>query len=302
MICYGFILKKRKKPYCNFNLFFIYYNMILIENELTFVSIPKCASVSVHNALEKSNLKIEPTFDQDFAVNSHNDTSFGKLIPPDIIDNSFKMINQNKRVKIHMHLTISEIYTYLNSKVDTITIKRDYCKRFISSFYYIFDWWIKKVYNLNFKPSEITNDYIYKYFNDDVIAIIKQMVAYQKTNLYDKEIKKFLIEPLIKNYTTNHNKNEIIDTKLYDDTYINFRIFDSQEAWKSGYEPTFEYDINELDKLEDLFNNRFNEKIKIGKENSLNKKFSEINIVEDQKLRDWVWNKFEKPFFNKKIF
>jgi hypothetical protein len=276
--------------------------MILIENELTFVSIPKCASISVHNALENSNLKIEPTFDQKLSIDNHESVSGDKLIPPDFINNSFKMIDQNKRVKLHMHLTISEIYTYLNSKVDTITIKRDYCKRFISSFYYIFDWWIKKVYNLNFKPSEITNDFIYKYFDDNAVAIIKQMIAHKKTNLYDKDIKKLLILPLIENYTTNHNKNEIINTKLYDNTYINFRIFDSQEAWKSGYKPTFEYDINELYKLENLFENRFDKKIKIGKENTTNKKFSSINIVEDQKLRDWVWNKFEKPFFSKKIF
>jgi hypothetical protein len=36
--------------------------MILIENELIFLSVPKNASMSVHYALEDSNIQIEPTF------------------------------------------------------------------------------------------------------------------------------------------------------------------------------------------------------------------------------------------------
>lgn len=273
--------------------------MILIENELVFVSIPKCASISVHNALENSDFKIEPTFNQDKElkiISGKIDSDFN--FP--VFLNNFE--NSTKKIKIHPHLTISEIYTYLKNKVDTITIKRDYCKRFISCFYYIFDWWLINLYGLNYKKNSITNDFIYEYFTDNVVNIIKQMLAFKKTHEYDREIKKLLIKPLIKNFCIIDKKNQTIEEIINDDNYINFRIFDSQEAWKSGYKPKHEFDINELYKLEDLLYEKYNKKIKIGKENSISKENSKINVIEDQKLRDWVWNKFEKHHFTKKIF
>jgi hypothetical protein len=274
--------------------------MILIENELAFVSIPKCASVSIHNALENSDFKIEPTFNQDLELSlMDGDHPIKKLKMPNLIVRSFE---DTKKVKIHLHLTISEIYTYLKTNVNTLTIKRDFSKRFVSTFYYIFDWWIQQHYKLQYIPNKITNDFIYEYFTNDVVGMIKQMIAYQKTEVYDKEIKKLLIEPLIKDYCYNNNKQEIIENNLYDDTYVNFRIFDSQEAWKTGYKPTYVFEINEMDKVENFLMNKFDKKIKIGKDNSIDHTNSPINIVNDQRLRDWVWKNFEKEHFIKKIF
>lgn len=266
--------------------------MILIENKIAFVSIPKCASVSVHNALENSTYKIEPTY------NTSTQNVLFKL--PDNISHLFT--NENARIKEHKHIPISTIYTFLNSKVDTITIRRDYCKRFISGFYYMFDWWIKEAYGLYYKNGYITNEFIYKYFTDDVIFMIKELMAFGKDTGNDLKLKKALIEPLILHYTSNYNPKKIIEEKLYDNSYINYRIFDSQEAWKSGYKPTYEFDINELSKLEIMLVDKFDKEIKIGKENSRNSINSNINIIHDQKLRDWVWNKFEKEHFTKKIF
>lgn len=269
--------------------------MILIENELTFVAIPKCASVSIHNALEASNFDIKPTFYQDVNV----DIFHGKFKPPTIGITEF--YNENKRVKIHTHQTISSIYNYLNFMPETFVIKRDYCKRFISCFNYIFNFWIAPHYELDYKDGEITNDFIYKYFNDDVLSLIKQLVGEHKTYDYDLILKEKIVKPLIENYSLNKNKKEIINNKLYDNTYINFKIFNSQELWKSGYIPTYEFHIHELNKLENFLKERYNKKITIGKDNSTDFK-SKINIVENQKLRDWVWNKFEKHYFTKKIF
>jgi hypothetical protein len=271
--------------------------MILIENEIVFVSIPKCASVSVHNALENSKYKIEPTFvENDISID--NDIAF--KLPQ--IGNAFDFKNSNRKIKQHRHQSISEIYTFLKSNVNTITIRRDYCKRFVSSFYYIFDWWISNHYKIYYKPNCITNEFIYQYFTDDVIHMIKQMADPTKAKFYDEKMKKYLVEPLFKEYTLNTDIKKIIKEKLYDNTYINFRLFDSQEVWKSGHKPTYEFDINELYKLEDMLFDKYNKEIKIGKENSMNKALSNINIIEDQKLRDWVWNKFEKQHFTKKIF
>jgi hypothetical protein len=57
--------------------------MILIENELIFLSVPKNASIAVHYALEASDIQIEPTFrGHDMFVDSvfKRDGNFTKII------------------------------------------------------------------------------------------------------------------------------------------------------------------------------------------------------------------------------
>ncbi len=268
--------------------------MILIENEIVFVSTPKCASISIHSALEKTNLKIEPTF-----IVPTNNEIIGGLKFPDFINNN----DYFSKIKIHGHISISEIYTFLNQKVNTIVIKRDFFKRFISCFHYLFGWWIPTAYGIYYTPNVITNEFIYKHFTDEVIDIILQL-PYSKHRIveFHKKLKNLLIKPLIENYSSNYNKSILLNNLVTDDMYTNFTVILSQEHWKSGYKPTYEFDINELYKLEDMLFDKYNKEIKIGKENSMNKALSNINIIEDQKLRDWVWNKFEKQHFTKKIF
>jgi hypothetical protein len=267
--------------------------MILIENEIVFVSVPKCASISVHLALENSDLKIEPTF-----VDTGNTNFPDDYRMPNVIGWNPSW----KKIKSHVHLSIAEIYSFLHSNVDTIVIKRDYCKRFISSFYYLFGHWIKENYGLVYNKNQITNDFIYEYFTDDVINCIKSMIQNSKNFEFDKKMKKEILIPLINNYCINYNKTSIIEKLVNDKTYINWRVFDSQEAWKSGHIPTYEFDINELYKLENLIESKFQKSIKIEKENTTKYSYSQMYVVEDQKLRDWVWNKFEKEYFTKKIF
>jgi hypothetical protein len=128
------------------------------------------------------------------------------------------------------------------------------------------------------------------------------MLQNSKNSEFDRKIKKEVIIPLVNEYCINYNKIPIIEKLETDKIYINYRVFDSQEAWKSGHKPTYEFDIHELYKFEDLIKSKFGESIKIEKENTTNYSYSKINIQEDQKLRDWVWNKFEKHYFSKKIF
>lgn len=268
--------------------------MILIENEIVFVSIPKCASIAIHSALERTNLKIEPTF----TIAENGEMPGGLKFPKAIIAADYF-----SKIKMHSHISIAEIYSFLNYKVDTITIKRDFCKRFLSCFHYLVGWWIPSVYNLYYTPNTISNDFIYKYFTDEVVNIIIQS-AYTRNRIpeFDKKIKNLLVKPIISDYSRNYNKYKLIDNLLTDNTYINFTLIASQESWKSGYKPTYEFDINELYKLENFLLERYNQTIDIKKENQTNYKNPGINIIEDQKLRDWVWNKFEKQYHTKKIF
>lgn len=268
--------------------------MMLIENDIAFISIPKCASISVHVAFENSDVKIEPTFND----NIGSDVGYGYQMPTfsEQINYPYKKINS------HRHGTISEVYTFLKTKIDTITIKRDYCKRFLSSFYYIFGMWIKNGYALEYTPNKITNEFIYEYFTDDIIDCLKSMIQNSKNFEFDKKLKSKIIIPLIEKYTINYSKKSIIDNMMKDNIYINWRVFDSQEAWKSGYKPTYEFDINELFKFEKLIENKYSKNIKIGKENKMNYEYPQMDVNEDQKLRDWVWTKFEKSYFTKKLF
>jgi len=268
---------------------------MLIENDIAFIAIPKCASISIHCALELSDVKIEPTFIDN---STSNILSNGYVVP--IMETELQY--PYKKIKTHSHQSISEVYTFLKSKVNTITIKRDYCKRFLSSFYYLFGLWIKEVYQLRYIPNKITNDFIYEYFTDEMIDCIKSMIQNSKNFEFDKKMKSKLISPLIQKYSMNYSKNSIIENMMKDNIYINWRVFDSQEVWKSGYKPTYEFDINELYKFEKLIENKYSKNIKIEKENKTNYEYSQINVNEDQKLRDWVWNKFEKSYFTKKLF
>jgi len=270
--------------------------MILIENEIVFVSIPKCASISVHFALEKTNLKIEPTFRTE-----HYDVGNGLNVPDFINGDSFS------KIKKHGHQSIAQIYRFLNYKVDTIAIKRDYFKRFLSSFYYVIGWWIPMVYKMDYIPNKITNDFIYKYFTDEVISMIMQS-CYDNSRSFEfhSKMKELLIKPLIQNFIVGYD-NENTKSKLElmlsnDSTYISYEILASQECWKSGYKPTYEFNIHELFKLEDFIFERYGQKLNIGQNNETNYKNIPINIFEDQKLKDWVWNKFEKQYHIKKIF
>jgi hypothetical protein len=267
--------------------------MMLIENDIVFISIPKCASISVHLAFEKADLKIEPTFKDDA-----NDLFGNGYVMPSIHG---KEVTYTK-IKTHRHQSISEVYTFLGSKVNTITIKRDYCKRFLSGVYYIFGHWVKEAYGLSYIPNKITNDFIYEYFTDEIIDCIKSMIQNDKNFEFDKKMKSKIIVPLIEKYSMNYNKKYIIENMMKDNIYINWRVFDSQEAWKSGYKPTYEFDIYELYKFEELIKSKYDTDIKIGKDNQINYAYPQMDIKEDQKLRDWIWNKFEKSYFTKKLF
>jgi len=271
--------------------------MILIENEIAFVAVPKCASISMHRALETSDFNIEPTFF--VSNNKKNERRNGNFVLPLFVRPT---ISENFKVKQHNHQTVSQIYTYLNSKPDTLIIKRDYCKRFISAFYYLYAFWIKNTYKLDFISGSIDNDFIYKYFTDDVCGMIReQQISDEKLFMYDLKLKKLIIEPLILNFTTNIDKKKIIEKNLYDNTYINYKILDSQEIWRSGYNVNYIFNIDELYKLENFLFERYEKKIKLEKENHLLQDKKIVNITENQKLRDWVWKNFEKFHFKKTL-
>ena len=68
----------------------------------------------------------------------------------------------------------------------------------------------------------------------------------------------------------------------------------SQNQWKLNKKCDYEFDISEMDKFSDFIYERFGERLDIKKLNEGNKSHSKI--VVDDELKNWVWDKFEKPF------
>jgi hypothetical protein len=113
---------------------------LLINDELIWISVPRCASHSIENSFYNSNLKIE-----------HHNNSFKYLVPGDI---GFK----------HEHVNLYNLNNrWLNKK--TIRIKRDWMERWLSALEHL--WFSIKKAN-NRKPiipyEEIDNDFIYRTF------------------------------------------------------------------------------------------------------------------------------------------
>lgn len=112
---------------------------LLVNDELIWVSVPRCASYSIEASFYNSNLKIE-----------HYNIDFKDLKPG---DDGFK----------HKHLSLYYLNKrWLNKK--TIRIKRDWMERWLSALEHL---WVTIEKN-NLKPiidyGEIDNDFIYRTF------------------------------------------------------------------------------------------------------------------------------------------
>jgi hypothetical protein len=276
--------------------------MILIENELIFLSVPKNASIAVHYALEDSDIKIEPAFrGHDMFVDSvfKRDGNF---------TDSLKL---DHKIKIHTHLTTAEVYSTLNKKLPTIFIKRDYSERFVSALNYIFNFRIPLAYpELKKILHNIDNDWLYQNINSDVINNIliynPADISFFKDGIESPEdfVHKSIISSLNKFLKRKIEiKSPSSNIKSFpENKYINFKMLDSQEIYKSGYTPKYIFDIKELDKLEKLMYEKYGKMLKIKKINNMTQKNIKTNFIHDTKLKNWVWNNFEKHHFIKKIF
>jgi hypothetical protein len=212
---------------------------LLIENDLIWVSMPKCASFSIEHALTSSNLNYRV----------HNlYTDFGKW---------------------HGHIDLKSLYDEFGYR-DTICVKRDWFERWLSSLEYFF-YGMKELGNEPIIEWEnIDNDFIYKSFDKDYI------------NYKESDVENLSLKFLKKPFNQAKHNNGL------------FKLFFSQNYWKLNKPCTYEFNINELYKLEEFIYNRYNKVIKIEKHNHIPK--SKNNIVIDDKLKQFVWNIFEEPF------
>ena len=124
---------------------------LLINNELIWISVPKCASNSIENTLLNSNLKIE------------------------------KHWRYYKDTRNHLHIQVDELYEYFGKK-ETICIIRDPLERWISSLKTIWLSIAKDGYTPIINWEDIDNDFLYKTFNKTFVNNVHYYETTEKNN------------------------------------------------------------------------------------------------------------------------
>lgn len=228
---------------------------LLINDELIWISIPRCASMSIENGLLLSNLNIKRSKKSIQFENGHH------------------------------HITVTELFDNFG-KHETICLKRDWFERWMSGLHHLITWIEhSKFYTPKIKWSNMDNHFIYETFTDDFCNLIYDV---ENPNSWDTVFKSLI------------NEDEVLpimfdsDNKQQPRLIAFLSVLLSQNFWKNNNKCTYEFDINELEKFNNFLYDRFGSKINIQKINE--SKNEKSKIIVDDKLKQWVWDKFEKRF------
>jgi hypothetical protein len=226
---------------------------LLLNNELIWVSVPKCASVSIEDAFLNSNL------------------SFKKLYRDTIITD------------IHTHHPVSRLYDEFGI-YPTVCIKRDWFNRWLSGLEHIFNWIPKtKQYTPIQNWENVDNKWIYDTFDT---KFSNELYSDNfNNNGWMHLFSKFIKEKDILENEKDYGKTLIVRFLC---------VLMSQNYWKLNKKCDYEFDISEMNKFSDFIYERFGERLDIQKLNEGTK--SNNKIVVDTELKNWIWDKFEKPF------
>ena len=109
----------------------------LINENLIWVAIPKCATYSIENALVASNLKVKKYQE---------------------------LFNKAK----HIHTTLNDCFDYFGSN-ESVCITRDWFEKWLSSINFIWD--VLEINSLEpvYKWEDLTNEHVYKIFDVDFL-------------------------------------------------------------------------------------------------------------------------------------
>jgi hypothetical protein len=227
---------------------------LLINDELIWMSIPRCASVSIENALLNSNLTIK------------------------------QLSLDARHADKHMHFKKSHLYQEFGI-YKTVCIKRDWFDRWISGLYQLFSQInASEIYTTIIPWENIDNDFIYNTFDTNFANA-----------LFIENVKNWKIAflRLIKETSVRDIKYDYKGI-IVPDIPSNLGALLPQNHFLENTPADYEFDITEIDKFSDFIYERFGERLNIKKLNESKKIPNKIII--DNKLKQWVWDKFENRF------
>lgn len=238
---------------------------LLINNQLIWVSIPKCASYSIETSLLKSNLYIK---------------KWGAVVSPKYSE----IRKKDKLFSYHIHVPINELYDEFGKK-ETVCITRDWFSKWLSALNFIWDNFEQKIKNIDLICSweELDNKIIYQIMDNEFFNNLSSILVYGNVSPNDNNLFK-----CASHFFKNKKDMELIENKEYLG-YTSTLI--SEKFWKSNNKCTYEFDISELDKFVELIQKKFDEKIQIEKTNPSSKRPNKL-ILNDE-LKNFVWKNFE---------
>ena len=177
----------------------------------------------------------------------------------------------------HYHVSLSEMISKWGMK-ESFCLERDWFERWFSGFTYIIYGYLHYD-NLEprFKLEDIDNNFIYETFTRD---FVNTLYSPDKNDL--RKIQQvFLHDP----------------GKLEHPGRV--KVLCSSNFWKSGRKCTYEFNFKELNKVSTFFEENFNCRFKVPNLNDTKSIFRLSNVVINDELKSFVYNRFEKRFNNK---
>jgi hypothetical protein len=189
-----------------------------------------------------------------------------------------RRFNEHFKKDRHIHASLNQCLNVFGKK-ESVCINRNWFEKWLSALNFIWDnIEAHKEFTPICKWKDINNEVIYNIFDNEFINILY--------SLEEDSTKKCFLKLLKSDTTYNIDVHErifgIVGT-LIPDTY-----------WKSNQKCTHEFDIRELDKFVKFIEDKFGEKLIIEKKNTSTKRLN--NIIVNDELKSFVWEKFEKRF------
>jgi len=183
----------------------------------------------------------------------------------------------------HAHINLGNLKNHFGD-LESVCVKRDWLDRWMSSLEYI--WFSIKINNLTpkYNYNEIDNNFIYKTFTNDFLNKLN-IIEYDFQDLFNLYC-----------LFINETKDEIeYSNYKYDNLkYTAVRMLCSQNFWLDNEKCTYEFDINKLHEFESFISKRYSIDFNMQYVNKTNKQTNKIVI--DNELRNFIWDKFEKPY------
>lgn len=218
---------------------------LCINDDLIWISIPRCASSSIEFALRNSKLNIK---------------LFSHYL-------ELKKKSEEGQEK-HAHYRLNELYNEFGIK-KTICVYRDPIERFVSGLM-ITLLYLSENHNTIIKLENLNNDFIYKNINQDFF-----------NRLFSVDLEQIFL--CYKSLITD----EVNFEDIPEGVLRSFWILLPQDFWKMSEKCTYEFDLKNLNKLEEFINNRYDVNIKIPKINETPFKIKN-KIILDKDLRDYL--------------